>query len=85
MEATLDKFGRIVIPKQVRDDLGLSPGSIFRVEEGENGILLKPVEHREALVVKDGVLIFTGEVEGDIEQAVQRDRELRSRKLAGLG
>jgi len=85
MEATLDKFGRIVIPKQVRDDLGLSPGAILRVEEGENGIVLKPVEHREALVHKDGVLVFTGELEGDIEQAVQRDRDSRSRKLAGLG
>ena len=71
MEATLDKSGRIVIPKQIRDDLGLSPGSVLRVE-------------RETLVVKDGVLIFTGELDEDIEQAVQRDRELRSRKLAGL-
>ena len=27
METTLDKFGRIVIPKRVRDDLDLKPGS----------------------------------------------------------
>jgi len=28
METTLDKFGRIVIPKRVRDDLGLKPGAV---------------------------------------------------------
>jgi len=85
MVATLDKFGRIVIPKRVRDDLGLSPGAILRVEEGEKRIVLEPVEHREALAVKEGILVFTGEVDGDIEQALKRDRENRSRKLAGLG
>lgn len=85
MEAVLDKFGRIVIPKQVRDDLGLSPGAILRVEEAEEGIVLKPVPGHSPLVVEDGVLVFTGEVAGDLERVVQRDREERAKKLAGLG
>lgn len=85
MEATLDKFGRIVIPKQVRDDFGLLPGAILRVEEVADGIVLKPEVGREALVMENGVLVFTGELTGDAEEVVRRDREERARKLAGLG
>jgi AbrB family looped-hinge helix DNA binding protein len=85
MEATLDKFGRIVIPKQVRDDLGLSPGAVLRVEEAGEGIVLKPVPGQSSLIVEDGVLVFTGEVAGDLERVVQWDREERAKKLADLG
>jgi AbrB family looped-hinge helix DNA binding protein len=83
MEAILDKFGRIVIPKQVRDDLGLSPGSILKIEERDEEIVLRPVAETSPLVLKDGILVFTGEVEGDLDTAVRRDREERSRKLTG--
>ena len=44
MEATLDRFGRIVIPKKMREYFNLRPGSPVRIEEGQDGILLKPVE-----------------------------------------
>lgn len=85
METTLDQLGRIVLPQEIRDDLGLSPGAILQIEETNGGILLKPLGGRSGLVRKEGVLIFTGEVEGDIPEAVQRDRAERSRKLTGLG
>jgi AbrB family looped-hinge helix DNA binding protein len=86
MEAILDKFGRILIPKQVRDDLGLSPGSVLKLEERDEEIVLKPVTERSPLVLEDGILVYTGEVEGDLEAALQRDRNERSRKLlAELG
>jgi len=84
METTLDRFGRIVIPKQVRDDLGLSPGSVLKLEERDEEIVLKPVAERSPLILKDGILVFTGEVEGDLETALRRDRDERSRRLASL-
>jgi AbrB family looped-hinge helix DNA binding protein len=84
METTLDRFGRIVIPKQVRDDLGLSPGSVLKLEERDEEIVLKPVVERSPLLLKDGILVFTGEVEGDLETALRRDRDERSRRLASL-
>jgi AbrB family looped-hinge helix DNA binding protein len=84
METTLDRFGRIVIPKKVRDDLGLSPGSVLKLEERDEEIVLKPVVERSSLLLKDGILVFTGEVEGDLETALRRDRDERSRKLTSL-
>ncbi len=37
MEITVDRFGRVVIPKEVREGLGLEPGSVLRV--GGSGLL----------------------------------------------
>lgn len=84
METTLDRFGRIVLPKKVRDDLGLSPGSVLRIEERDEEIVLRPVVESSSLVHKDGILVYTGEVSGNLEAAVRRDRDERSRKLASV-
>ena len=84
MQATLDKFGRIVIPKRVRDDLGLEPGSVLKVEERGTDILLTQVggDPEAALEWKGGVLVFTGEALEDLTNAVERDREERLAHLA---
>lgn len=84
MEATMDERGRVALPQEVRDDLGLKPGMVLKIEEREGGILLKPLEETPHLVYEGSVLVYTGELQGDIESAVQKDREARSRKLAGL-
>ena len=84
MKATLDHLGRIALPQQVREDLGLTPGAILEIEERENRIVLTPVLDEGALVMKDGVLVFTGELDEDPDLSIQRDREERFRKVAGL-
>jgi AbrB family looped-hinge helix DNA binding protein len=84
MEATVDKFGRVVLPKRVRDRLGLHPGSVLVVEEDNEVIRLRPVGSEEAHVVsKGGVLVFSGKAGGDVEGAVRSHREQRSRRVAG--
>ncbi|MBW2333424.1 MAG: AbrB/MazE/SpoVT family DNA-binding domain-containing protein [Deltaproteobacteria bacterium] len=49
METTLDKFGRIVIPKRVRDDLGLKPGAVLQIEQAEQKILMVQAHRQERL------------------------------------
>lgn len=85
MEATLDKFGRIVIPKRVRDDLGLDPGTVLDVEGGEGRIVLSPRREQPDLVREDGVLVFTGEAVGELEAAVEAQRSRRAWEVAGRG
>lgn len=82
MEATLDRFGRIVLPKRVRDDLGLHPGSVLTVEERDRGILLRPADEGPALRVKDGVTVYSAEPEGDLRNAVREHRQGRIQKLS---
>lgn len=83
MEVTLDRFGRVVIPKAIRDQLGLGPGAVLELEEGErDGIVLRPRRPEPDLVEEHGVLVFTGEPTADLVSAIERHRENRSRELA---
>ena len=77
MKTTIDKFGRIVVPKHMRDRFGLKPGIEIVIEEHENGIFIKQAEHQHPLIIEDGVLIFTGTATGDIAESVRRHREER--------
>ena len=81
METTLDKFGRIVIPKEIRDDFNLKPGSQIRIEESEQAIILKPVAGEPNLHWKDGVLVFSGAPMGDVDKAIEKHRNDRLKKL----
>lgn len=87
METTLDEFGKILIPEQIRQDLGIRPGTVLRIEELDSGILLRPeVSETEDpyLIRKGGVLVFTGQAEDNLEAAVQRDRDERDTRVAGM-
>jgi AbrB family looped-hinge helix DNA binding protein len=85
MEATLDRFGRIVIPKRVRQGLGLREGTVLEIEEREDGIVLSVRREEPDLVRENGVLVYTGEAVEDLEQAVEAHRRCRSRGVAGWG
>ncbi len=82
MKTTLDRFGRIVVPKDIRDRLGLRPGAEIEIDEKGNEVVLKPVEHEPALMVKEGILVYSGAAAGDVRGAVRAHREERIRKVA---
>ena len=84
MEATLDRFGRVLIPKRVRDHLGLTPGAILRIEEVGQEILLRPACEEPPVVDRDGVLVYTGEATGNVVVSVHRGREDRLDHLADM-
>jgi len=81
METTLDKFGRIVIPKPIRDELGLKPGTVLQVREIEQSILLQPIGEGTPLVIKEEVLVYKGKAVGNLIGVVHTHREGRSRKV----
>ena len=60
MELSIDKFGRVVIPKKLREHLGVGMSLKVEVKETPEGILLKPVRRESGLMMKDGVLILRG-------------------------
>lgn len=83
--ATLDRFGRVLIPKPIRDNLGLQPGAELTIEDGDSQIVLKPTEQCVPVKVKNGVLVFTGQAQADLTKALQEQRSERLRRLAGMG
>jgi AbrB family looped-hinge helix DNA binding protein len=86
MTLKIDKAGRVILPKPVRDRLGLRPGSDLELEETAVGIVLKPAERQPSLVKKGSFWVHTGVVPSgyDILKAVDEDREDRMRKILGL-
>ena len=83
MQVKVDKLGRMVLPKQIRDDFDLVPGSVLDVEETEEAIVLRPVVDKEPLMVKEGVLVYNGREVGPLEDGVERAREERNDFLLG--
>lgn len=63
MEATIDKAGRIVVPKAIRDALGLSPGTILDVSTYGAGLTLIPRGRTATVVEADGVLVLDSDRE----------------------
>ena len=97
MTVKMDKFGRILIPKAVREAHGLKPGDQFEIgrdEEPVRGLRLQPVRRLSAVRVDtDGPLpVWTYVDEDGNEVAPEVDwakvigevREERSDKGAGL-
>jgi AbrB family looped-hinge helix DNA binding protein len=89
---TVDKAGRVVLPKPVRDELQLSPGDSLELESSEDQIVLRPVRGNGPLRKKRGVWVFrTGqplslETVNQTIADVRRERDhdnLRGRDVGG--
>lgn len=86
MTLKMDKAGRVILPKPVRDRLGLHAGSDLEMQETPEGLVLRPADRRPSLIRKGSFWVHTGELpQGyDILKAIDEDREERMRKAWGL-
>jgi AbrB family looped-hinge helix DNA binding protein len=82
MKTTLDRFGRVVVPKEIRDRLGLLPGTEIEIDEKGGEVVLKPAGYAPSLTMKRGILVYSGTATGYIRGAVRAHREERLRKVA---
>ena len=87
--ATLDRFGRIVIPRDMRQRHGWRPGTSLELRDGPSGIEVIPVSSAAEQAPSgwawhDGVLVCTAAATADITDIAalrdsldaQRDHEL---------
>jgi AbrB family looped-hinge helix DNA binding protein len=54
----LDKAGRVVIPKPLREELNLEPGDALELETTGEQITLRPVRGAGPLTKEQGVWVF---------------------------
>jgi AbrB family looped-hinge helix DNA binding protein len=59
----IDKAGRIVVPKPMRERLGFSPESELLAVERPDGVLIKRAEEQPTLVEVGGLLVHQGRAE----------------------
>ena len=60
MELRIDKSGRIVVPKPLRERLGFKPDMELEAIEQPDGVLLKRVEQRPSMIKVDGLWVHQG-------------------------
>lgn len=82
-DTTIDRAGRLVIPKPLREQLGLRPGTRLHVTTEEGTLRLSPDRPAPALIERDGFLVIemVGNVAVDADH--RNERERRTEKLAG--
>lgn len=56
-QITIDKAGRVVIPKPMRDALCLRPGDMLQLTRENGHIVLAPLDAAPPMMRKDGVWI----------------------------
>ena len=83
MQVKVDKFGRMVLPKEIRDDFDIVPGSVLDVKETPDAIVLRPVVEKEPLRVKEGALLYTGKILDPSMDPVEKSRADRNEFLLG--
>ena len=83
---TVDKAGRVVLPKAVRDELELSPGDVLELESSDEQVTLRPLRGTAQLRKKRGVWVFrAGEPlsEGTVRKTLREVRRERERQILG--
>jgi len=75
---TIDKAGRVVIPKTLRDELRLSPGDSLVLESDAGSMVLRPVRSASALRKEHGIWVFRSGRKITAEETNRRMQSLRS-------
>lgn len=83
---TIDKAGRVVIPKPLRQELHLEPGDALEMESAGEEITLRPVRGTGPLTKEHGVWVFHAGQPLPASATEEMLRQIREdRDLANLG
>jgi AbrB family looped-hinge helix DNA binding protein len=79
---TLDRAGRVLIPKTLRRQLHLAPGDALELASEGEEITLRPLRPKAILKKERGVWVYQGERTGaSIPDLIDQQRAQRSRDL----
>jgi AbrB family looped-hinge helix DNA binding protein len=82
-KVTLDKAGRVVLPKRLRDELQLAAGDTLELESRAEQITLRPVRGGTPLQKERGIWVYrTGRplTAATTDQTLRQMREERDRE-----
>jgi AbrB family looped-hinge helix DNA binding protein len=84
----IDKLGRLVVPKKVRDALHLRAGDKLDLEVDGERMTLAPKRAAKGLHMKDGWLVYDSGgpplSQDTVNDWVRKSREERERRMMGL-
>jgi AbrB family looped-hinge helix DNA binding protein len=79
----IDKAGRIVVPKKLRDALHLTPGTRLKVERNGDTLMLEADFPEPRLEMIDGLWVMTGgpPTVTDIPELIRQGYEERHKRI----
>jgi AbrB family looped-hinge helix DNA binding protein len=83
---TIDKAGRVVLPKPVRDALQISPGDSLELESSEDRIILRPARGNARIYKKQGMWVLHSDAPyppNVVDDTIRRVRRERERAILG--
>ena len=85
--AEIDKAGRVVVPKKLRDRLHLVPGTRLHLRQEGETIVIESESKPRGLYMDRGTLVYDSGPgpETDVLEWIAEDREARMKHLAGTG
>jgi AbrB family looped-hinge helix DNA binding protein len=82
-KVSIDKAGRLVLPKALREEMHLGPGDDLLVENEGDRITLRPVRPDALLKKEHGIWVYQGETSDlSIPKLIDEEREKRLREIA---
>ena len=77
---TIDKAGRVVIPKEIRDELRLEPGDTLAFASEGDRVTLRPLHANTPLQKERGVWVFRGSKPLSLDEANRIVRDARDER-----
>ena len=83
MRITIDRAGRVVVPKQFRDRFNLVAGTELEIKATGDGLKLRKIVSEPTLIRKKGFLVHHGTTRAaiDIVEFIRAEREARNRHI----
>jgi len=90
---TIDKAGRIVVPRKLRDELHLVAGTALRIERSGDRLTLQPASHEARLEIVNGTPLVFAATSADqpvlttemVNEIAAQGRLERGHRAMGLG
>ena len=88
VSAPIDKAGRVVLPKSVRDELAINPGDRLKISIHGGEVILRPTREASGFIKRGQALVFSTGEDGllthETVEAIRADeRESLLNSLAG--
>ncbi len=79
---SIDRAGRVVLPKALREQFNLHPGSQLEITTGQDHLELKPADTTPALTREGGLLIHQGAAQVSLSNFIQQTRDERTDRVS---
>ena len=82
----IDKSGRVVIPKEMREGLGFAPNVPLVVESRDGAVILKPSTAGARMINMGGIMVYHTDApqDFDVVALIDQVREERNAQVMGI-